>query len=83
MKDHSEMVMESTAENEAIESKVAKPTVEKRCYTVEDICVILGVSRGYVYDLLKQKEFRWFRLGNTGRFRISKNDFDAWLENNI
>ncbi|MEF9879563.1 MAG: helix-turn-helix domain-containing protein [Clostridia bacterium] len=66
-----------------MESKTAEPTVEKRCYTVDDICVILGVSRGYVYDLLKQKEFRWFRLGTTGRFRISKNDFDAWLENNI
>lgn len=83
MKDHSETVMESTAESASIESKMAERTVEKRCYTVEDICVILGVSRGYVYDLLKQKEFRWFRLGSTGRFRISKNDFDAWLENNI
>ena len=81
MKDYSVTIMESTSESAAIEA--AQPAVEKRCYTVEDICVILGVRRGYVYDLLKQKEFRWFRLGSTGRFRISKIDFDAWLENNI
>lgn len=64
-------------------NKPANVSPEKRCYTVEELCAILGVSRGYVYDLLKQKAFRWFRLGTTGRYRISKVDFDAWLERNI
>lgn len=36
---------------------------EKRCYTVEDLQIILGISRGTVYKLLEQKEFRWMRIG--------------------
>ena len=36
---------------------------EKRCYTVEDLQIILGISRGTVDKLLEQKEFRWMRIG--------------------
>lgn len=43
---------------------------EKRCYTVEDLQIILGISRGTVYKLLEQKEFRWMRIG--AAYRISK-----------
>ena len=43
---------------------------EKRCYTVEDLQIILGISRGTVYKLLEQKEFRWMRIGTA--YRISK-----------
>lgn len=52
---------------------------EKRTYTVEDIQVILGISRGTAYKLLKKKEFRWFKIGST--YRISKKSFDDWLDN--
>lgn len=50
----------------------------KRCYTVEDLQIILGIARGTVYKLLEEKEFRWFRVGKT--IRISKKSFDEWLD---
>ena len=49
-----------------------------RCYTVEDLQIMLGISRQSVYTLLKKQEFRWFRVG--GRYRISKKSFDDWLD---
>jgi len=52
---------------------------EKRTYTVEDIQVILGISRGTAYKLLEKKEFRWFKIGST--YRISRKSFDDWLDN--
>ena len=52
---------------------------EKRTYTVEEIQVILGISRGTAYKLLEKKEFRWFKIGSA--YRISKKSFDDWLDN--
>ncbi len=51
---------------------------DKRCYTVKEVQAILGISRPTVYDLLKQNEFRWIRIGTT--YRISKKSFDEWLD---
>ena len=51
---------------------------EKRCYTVQELQEILGVSRPTVYNLLKKKEFRWIQLDG-GKYRISKKSFDDWL----
>lgn len=51
---------------------------EKRCYTVKEIQTMLGISRPTVYDLLQEKKFRWFKIGN--KYRISKNSFDEWLD---
>ena len=45
-------------------SDAAGAAAEKRCYTVEDLQIILGVSRGSVYKLLGQNEFRWFKIGS-------------------
>ena len=53
---------------------------KRRCYTVEDLQAILGVSRPTVYNLLKRNEFRWFQIGG-GKYRISKKSFDEWLDN--
>lgn len=54
---------------------------EKRCYTVEDLQVILCCGRETIYNLLKKQEFRWFRVGGKGgAYRISKKSFDAWLD---
>ena len=58
----------------------ASTSTERRCYTVEDLQEILGVSRPTVYNLLKRNEFRWFQIGG-GKYRISKKSFDEWLEN--
>lgn len=66
-------------------SENAIPITEKRCYTVEDLQIILGISRGIsrgtVYKLLEQQEFRWFKIGSA--YRISKKSFDEWLDNKL
>lgn len=54
---------------------------EKRCYTVEDLQIILGISRSTVYKLLEQKEFRWMKI--EAAYRISKKSFDAWLDEKL
>ena len=51
---------------------------EKRCYTVQELQEILGVSRPTIYNLLKKKEFRWIQLDG-GKYRISKKSFDGRL----
>ena len=53
----------------------------KRCYTVEELQVILSCSRETVYALLAEHQFRWFRLGGQrGPYRISCKSFDEWLD---
>ena len=42
---------------------------------------MLLLNRPTVCRLLKQNEFRWFKVG--GAYRISKTSFDAWLNNGI
>lgn len=55
--------------------------IEKRCYTVEDLQIMLSCGRETIYSLLAKHEFRWFRLsGKRGPYRISKNSFDEWLD---
>ena len=60
--------------------KENKEMSEKRCYTVQELQEILGVSRPTIYNLLKKKEFRWIQLDG-GKYRISKKSFDDWLDN--
>ena len=58
--------------------------LEKRCYTVEDLQIILSCSRETVYALLAECEFRWFRLGGQrGPYRISRKSFDEWLDHSM
>ncbi len=52
---------------------------EKRCYTVPEIMEILRCGKRTVYDLLKENNFRYIRLGR-GAYRISKASFDTWLD---
>ena len=57
---------------------ITEPTAQdSRCYTVEDLMEMLLLSRPTVYRLLKQNEFRWFKV--SGAYRISKASFEAWL----
>lgn len=51
----------------------------KRCYTVEELQIILGVSRPTVYNLIRQKQFRAFQVAG-GKWRVSKRSFDEWLD---
>ena len=45
---------------------------EKRCYTVQELQEILGVSRPTIYNLLKKKKFRWIQLDG-GKYRMLWN----------
>lgn len=51
---------------------------EKRVYHVEDIQKILSISKTSAYALIKEAPFRVVYIGNT--IRISKADFDRWLD---
>lgn len=52
-------------------------TNEKRVYSVDDIMVILDISRSSAYILIKKNFFRSVKVGK--QLRISKASFDAWL----
>ena len=52
---------------------------EKRCYTVDDLMIILECGRRAIYDLLKKNEFRYIKLSRAG-YRISRKSFDEWLD---
>ena len=54
-------------------------TTEKRCYTVDELMLILDCGRRTVYDLLKRNEVRYVKLGGSG-YRISRKSFDEWLD---
>lgn len=79
-----ETEMYENTENDAAVTKAEERTgnVTNRCYTVQDLQTILGISRRSVYDLLHRKEFRWIQIGN-GRYRISRKSFDEWLDNAV
>ena len=62
-------------ENNSIEVNV----MEKRCYTVDELQLILMCGKATVYDLIKKNEVRSFKLGGSG-YRISKKSFDEWLD---
>lgn len=55
--------------------------LDKRTYTVDEIQVILGISRTTAYNLVKSNVFHSVRVG--GHIRISKKSFDAWLDTMI
>ena len=52
--------------------------VEKRCYTVQELQDILGISRQAIYSLLKKRFFQWHRIG--GKYLVSKISFDQWFD---
>lgn len=66
-----------------IEITEPKPVSQNRCYTVDDLVVMLGMCKKSVYELLKRKEFKWFQLGSGGRYRIVKDSFDHWLNEQL
>lgn len=44
---------------------------DSRCYTVEDLMEMLLLSRPTVYRLLKQNEFRWFKVSGAYVWKAS------------
>ncbi len=63
---------------EEFETDALSPISSDRCYTVEDIQIILGISRPTVYNIIRQKHFRAIEVGKG--YRIPKKSFDAWLD---
>lgn len=51
----------------------------KRVYTVDEIALILSVSKKSVYELIKEEKFNTVRIGSA--IRVSKKSFDEWLDN--
>ena len=65
--------------NEAYKNEnISGPVSDKRCYTVEDLQLILGISRPSVYKLIAEDAFRCVKVG--GKYRISRKSFDEWLD---
>ena len=63
---------------------------EKRCYTVQELQEILGVSRPTVYNLLKKTDRYWLVHKNVfeskeiaGKMRINIASFEKWYVNQI
>ena len=74
--------MNNCEEKTPTASSTPTPVVQDiRCYTIEDLMAMLILSRPTVYRLLKQNEFRWFKV--SGAYRISKASFEAWLNDGI
>ncbi len=56
-----------------------KQVYNKRSYSVEEVCEILGVARQTVYKLINQGCFKAVRVERG--YRIVKSSFDEWLDN--
>ena len=50
---------------------------KKKCYSVQDLQNMLGLSKPTVYKLLQKNVFRWLFIG--GKYIIPKDEFDEWL----
>lgn len=61
-----------------IQNGTEKRPLECRTYTVNEIALILGVSRAGAYRLVQEDLFKSVRIGNA--IRIPKQSFDKWLE---
>lgn len=52
---------------------------QKYSYSIEDVTVMLDVTRQTVYKLLKEDLFKVVKINN--EYRIDKASFDKWLDN--
>ena len=60
--------------------RIIEPSDDKRVYTVNEVAAILRVSRTSAYRFIKSGQFKSIYVGTL--LRISKDSFDAWLEEN-
>lgn len=54
--------------------------MEKKVYSVQEVAELLGISKSYAYDLVKEKKIPVLDLGK--RKVIPKIPFDEWMKNN-
>ena len=63
----------------ATASAVFSPdNVSKRTYTVEEVAILLQISKSRAYELCKQDLFKIVKVGRA--VRVSKLSFDEWLD---
>lgn len=55
-----------------------QPLVIQQLLTVDDACMILGLSRVKVYDLIKRDGLPTVKIN--GARRIQPDKFQAWIE---
>ena len=63
--------------NQAVK-KENRNAPEQRTYRVDDIAVMLSISRTSAYNLIKEAHFKAVRVGNA--IRVSRKSFDEWLD---
>ncbi len=59
--------------------KINRGRFQKYSYSIEDVTVMLDVTRQTVYKLLKEDLFKVVKINN--EYRIDKASFDKWLDN--
>lgn len=59
--------------------KINRGRFQKYSYSIEDVTVMLDVTRQTVYKLLKEDLFKFVKIKN--EYRIDKSSFDKWLDN--
>lgn len=52
--------------------------MEAKIYKIEEVAIMLGISKSYVYQMIKENKIPVVRLGR--RIIIPKLKFDRWLE---
>lgn len=59
--------------------KMNRGKFQKYSYSIEDVSIMLDVTRQTVYKLLKEDLFKVVKIKN--EYRIDKSSFDKWLDN--
>ena len=61
-----------------LRSYIGDEMPEKRCYTVQELQEILGVSRSMINKWVDKGKFTVIKVG--GRVRIRRDEFEDWME---
>ncbi|MFI3202080.1 MAG: helix-turn-helix domain-containing protein [Eubacteriales bacterium] len=55
--------------------------MEKLMYNVKEVAAVLGISKSYAYQLVKERKLPVLELGN--RKVIPKLALERWIEENV
>ena len=69
------MCPDNNIENAAMSAILAS---DKRTYTVDEIAVLLQISKSKAYELCREGHFKIIKVGRS--VRVSKLSFDGWLD---
>lgn len=57
--------------------------MDQEFFTVDDMAALLGMKKERLYEAIKLKELRAFRVGKSvkfGQYRIKRTDANSWLK---